>query len=170
MNFCTLYKLPCGCVLCHVSKKCANLLAIWTLCNLILQKQCGKILCSPYTNRNNQPLLCAYPKWQISRNCHRQKTQLYPQQESTKRTSLRKGIITGNRDIHRKTTEKTESRCPPPRRCCLWSVLWRHWPVVNPAITRLCPPSLLSPFCFLLIYFSIDRCLSFARVTFAHWY
>lgn len=52
----------------------------------------------------------------------------------------------------------------------LWSALVRLWPAVNPvdhwALASITPLALL----LLLIYFSIDRRLSVARVTFAHWY
>lgn len=57
----------------------------------------------------------------------------------------------------------------PPRPCSLWSVLVRCWPVVNPVNHQALPSITSLPF-LLLIYFSIDRCLSVARVTFAHWY
>lgn len=64
---------------------------------------------------------------------------------------------------------KRDSRGRPPIRPGAWSVLLRCWPAFNPAIHRVLPSITALPF-LLLIYFSIDRCLSVARVTFAHWY
>lgn len=58
----------------------------------------------------------------------------------------------------------------PLRPGSLWSALLRLWPAVNPVnhwvLASIASLSLLLP----LIYFFIDRCLSVARVTFAHWY
>lgn len=75
---------------------------------------------------------------------------------------------TSNKDIHTKT-EKESRGLTPPRPGRIWSVLLRCWPVVNPVNHQALPSITSLPF-LLLIYFSIDRRLSVARVTFAHWY
>lgn len=75
---------------------------------------------------------------------------------------------TNNRDLHTKTAKESRG-LTPHRPCSLWSVFLSRWPVVNLAKHQALP-SITSLLFLLLIYFSIDRCLSVARVTFAHWY
>ena len=75
---------------------------------------------------------------------------------------------TSNRGIHTKTAKESRGLTPHRPRS-LWSVLVRCWPVVNPVNHQALPSITSLPF-LLLIYFSIDRCLSVARVTFARRY
>lgn len=86
----------------------------------------------------------------------------------TVRNNNDKAEKTINRDIHTKTAKERRG-FSPPRPCSLWSVLVRCWPIVNP-VNHQALPSITSLSFLLLIYFSIDRHLSVARVTFAHWY